>query len=236
MTTAFVAGATGLVGREVVRALRERDVAAHAHVRPASSRLDDWRARFEGLGATVDATPWEADAMGATIARVGPDVVFALLGTTQARQRRVASAGGDAAANTYEAVDYGLTKLLLDAVTAGAPGARFVYLSAIGADGGRGAYMAVRKRLEGHLREGDVPWTVARPSFILGDRDEERKGEALGAAVTDLGLSIAGLLGAGRMKARYASIQAPELARGLVRLGLDPEAAGQVYETDALRG
>ena len=56
-----VAGATGLTGREVVAQLRQRGVPTVAHVRPDSPRLDEWRARFEALGATVDTTPWAPD-------------------------------------------------------------------------------------------------------------------------------------------------------------------------------
>jgi uncharacterized protein YbjT (DUF2867 family) len=64
MTTAFVAGATGFTGREVVRVLRERKVDTVAHVRPDSAKLEAWRARFEAQGARVDTTAWETDAMG----------------------------------------------------------------------------------------------------------------------------------------------------------------------------
>src|SRR5215208_1501420 len=68
MTTAFVAGATGYTGREVVRQLVERGVRAVAHVRPDSPRLAEWRERFAELGAEVDATPWEEPAMRASLA------------------------------------------------------------------------------------------------------------------------------------------------------------------------
>ena len=78
--TAFVAGATGYTGREVVAELRRRGIETTAHVRPGAAAADTWRARFETLGATVDTTPWEPAAMDATIARVRPDYVFALLG------------------------------------------------------------------------------------------------------------------------------------------------------------
>ena len=40
---AFVAGATGFTGREVVRLLVERGVPAVAHVRPDSPRLEEWK-------------------------------------------------------------------------------------------------------------------------------------------------------------------------------------------------
>ncbi len=56
---AFVAGATGYTGRELVRVLAESGRKVVAHVRPDSSRLDEWRERFAALGATLDTTPWE---------------------------------------------------------------------------------------------------------------------------------------------------------------------------------
>ena len=64
---AFVAGATGFTGREVVRVLLDRGVPTVAHIRPDSSRLDEWRERFEGLGARTDTTAWEKEPMSATL-------------------------------------------------------------------------------------------------------------------------------------------------------------------------
>ena len=53
MQIAFVAGATGYTGREVVRVLLERGVRTVAHVRPDSPHVDEWRSRFEAQGAAV---------------------------------------------------------------------------------------------------------------------------------------------------------------------------------------
>lgn len=229
-TTAFVAGATGFTGRAVVAALRARGIETVAHVRPDSSGLDRWRATFEGLGARVDTTPWEAEAMAETLRSVRPAVVFSLLGTTRAR----AKSEGRAAEAAYEAVDYGLSVLLLRAAESCDPRPRFVYLSAIGADGGRGAYMDARKRVEAALCESDVPWIIARPSFIIGDRDETRPGERLGAGITDGAVALAGLLGARRLRARYRSTSNRDLAERLVALALEPGTAGRIYEGGSL--
>ena len=61
--TAFVLGATGFVGREVVRQLCVRGTKTYAHVRPDSKQVADWRARFGELGAEVDTTAWDAAAI-----------------------------------------------------------------------------------------------------------------------------------------------------------------------------
>ena len=105
---------------------------------------------IEALGAVVDTTPWQERELAATLARVQPSVVFALLGTTRRRMRESGSH------DSYESVDYGLTAMLLRAVRTSAPDARFVYLSAIGVGPkGRGSYMHVRWRLE-HVQQGEA--------------------------------------------------------------------------------
>lgn len=211
----FVAGATGYTGREVVRQARRAGHEVFAHVRPDSPVLDEWRQRFGAFGASVDATEWKPAAMQATLARLRPDVVFALLGTTKARARKAA----DRSDESYERVDYGLTRLLLDAVGTLTPPPRFVYLSAVGADRPpSGEYYRVRHRLERELAASGVPHVIARPSFITGeDRDESRPGERIAARVSDAVLGALAGLGAKRFAARYRSTDAATLAAALIR-------------------
>ena len=214
---AFVAGATGYTGREVVAALRARGLRTVAHVRPGSSRLEEWRARFEALGAEVDATPWEPAAMSATFARLAPSQVYALLGTTAKRAR----GEGRSAVAAYESVDYGLSKQLIDAAVSLDDAPRFVYLSSQGVEPGtRNPYLAARARVEAELSASALPYLIARPSFITGaDRDEARPAERWGAAAADLALGALGALGARRLRERFASTDARTLARALVHWG-----------------
>ena len=224
---AFVAGATGLTGRSVVDCLRARTVVTHAHVRPDSSQLERWRSRFDECGATLDQTAWTLEAMTATFARVRPTHVFALLGTTK---RRMRSEGGD-----YRAIDYGLTALLIDALLAAEVSARFVYLSAAGVNPKTSnAYLKARADLEAKLKASGLPWVIARPSFILGDRDANRPMESVGASVADGLLSVGKLLGMRKAAERYRSTPAPVLAHALVTHGLDGDA-GALIEGAALR-
>lgn len=225
---AFVAGATGLTGRFVVEALVRAGVEAVAHVRPDSGALGAWRARFEGVGAVVDSSDWSAAGMVGAMERWRPDVVFALLGTTQARARK---GGGD-----YEAVDVGLTLLLVDAVVASGVGARVVYLSALGAERGRGGYLGARRRVEAYLRGSGLAWTIARPSLIVGDRDEGRLGEGVAQVVVDGVMGMVGALGGRGVADRWRSIEGEVLAAGLVRVALDPAGVGRVVESGELRG
>jgi uncharacterized protein YbjT (DUF2867 family) len=230
---AFVAGATGYTGRAVVAELRAQGIDTVAHVRPDSSRADEHRDRFAALGATVDRTPWEADAVAEALRRIQPTLVFALLGTTRARAREE----GMAAQQAYARVDYGLTKWLIDAAASVAPLPRFVYLSAVGvSETSKNAYIAARARAEAALRASGVPWTIARPAIISGaDREDERPLERIAAAVGDGVLAVAGALGGARLRDRWRSIDAPTLARGLVRVGLDPAFADRVARPEDLR-
>jgi nucleoside-diphosphate-sugar epimerase len=235
VTTAFVAGATGYTGREVVHQLRAMGIETVAHVRPDSSRLAEWRTRFESLGAKVDTTAWDPAAMAATMRALRPDLVFALLGTTRSRAREARQHRGRD--EGYEAVDYGLTMLLYAAAVESGGRPRFVYLSAIGVrEEGGNAYLAARARVERALRSGPLPWTIARPSFITGpDREEFRLGERLGAIVIDGLLAVAGWFGGKRLRDRYRSTTNVALARALVWLGFDPGSAGRTVESEELR-
>ena len=212
---AFVAGATGYAGREVVRALRARGARVHAHVRPDSARLAEWRERFGELGAVIDVSPWDAHAITGTISRIQPTHVFALLGTTRARARAEPGA-------SYETVDYGLTHTLIQATTQAAPDALFVYLSALGARAGaRSAYLAVRGRIEQELQTSTLRHLVARPALITGpDRDDRRPAEQLAARIVDAALSAARSVGARSIHASYASLTGREVGEGLAILAL----------------
>ena len=230
---AFVAGATGYTGRAVVEVLVARGVRTVAHVRPDSSQRAEWTERWQQQGAEVDATPWEPAALGETLTRLRPRLVFALLGTTRARAKRE----GRGAVEAYETIDYGMTMMLRDAAQACGCRPRFVYVSmAALPQSSRNPYVDVRIRVERALREGTLPYTIARPAIITGGRDEPRLGEAIGASVIDGALAFAGLLGARRLRDRYRSMTNVELARGLVRAAMDPACENQVVEGDALRG
>ncbi len=237
MTTAFVAGATGYTGREVVRQLAATDCRTIAHVRPDSPRLGEWTERFSQWGAEPDQTAWTPEAMAETLAALQPDVVFGLLGTTKARGRRVARAGGEPESQSYEQVDVALTVMLLEAAVAAGNRPRFVYLSSLGVHAAAlGPYLQARWKVEERLRASDVPWTIARPSFISGPgRDDARPGERVGALVTDGLLAVAGILGARRTRDRLGSMNNAELAAGLVRYALDPNGEGRIVDSADLR-
>jgi len=233
MQIAFVAGATGYTGREVVRALVGRGVRTVAHIRPDSSRVDEWRARFEAGGAAVDTTPWSDAAMTNTLSALQPTHVFSLLGTTRARRRASASRGK---AESYESIDYGLTALLIRAAVASGSRPRFVYLSSIGVrEHSTNSYLVARWRAESLLRASGLPYTIARPSFITGPgRDESRPLERAGAGVANVIAGLARVVGARRFAGSVRSLTGAELAAGLVRHAFDFTGENVTIGTDEL--
>lgn len=228
--TAFVLGATGFVGREVVRQLCVRGAQAIAHVRPDSRQLADWQTKFAALGATVDTTAWDAAALAQTFRASRPAQIYICIGTTRSKAKTDAIAG-----DIYEKVDLGLTVLAVEAARASEVQPRLVYLSSVGADrSARSAYLRARGKAEDAVMQSGLPWIVARPSIITGERDESRFGEAAAGVVGDGLLAVVGLFGGKKVRDRYRSTTPDVLASALIRLGEQPEA-NQTVDGAALR-
>jgi uncharacterized protein YbjT (DUF2867 family) len=229
---AFVAGATGYTGREVVRLLVEAGVETVAHIRPDSSSRSTWETQFPQMGASVSLAAWTKDEIEAEFSERPPDLVFGLIGTTRARAKEAE----DKNRETYEAVDYGLTALLIDLCQSREKKPSFIYLSSLGVGpDSPSSYVQARWKVEAKLGDSDLNYLIARPSFISGEgRDVPRPLERAGAVVSDGALSILGHLGFKKTQEKYASMDNTQLACGLVNLSL----AGfqhSVVEADEIR-
>ncbi len=235
----FVLGATGYVGSAVVERLAE---SAHlgavvAHVRPGSARADLAIARCAALGPKVhvNRAPLEAGPLGDSLERWTPTHLFLCHGTTAKRAR------SEDLAAPYEAIDVGLTRLLVDAALAQAPepdlGPRVVHLSSVGASpSSRSPYLAARGRAEGIVRDSGLPFTICRAPLLTGpDRDEHRPGEVWGRRLLDPLLLALGAIGLGDLRDRYRSMDASECAAGLVRSGFHYMTINRIVESDELR-
>ena len=137
---------------------------------------------------------------------------------------------------TYEAIDYGLTKMAIDAAVKSACRPRFVYLSSLGAGGNaRSAYMGARAKTEAALLHSGLPYTIARPSFITGpDRNESRPGEEIGAWLASGLLTFCGWLGARDFRDKYRPTDAKGLALALVHFAQSKEGENRVISSETL--
>lgn len=214
----FVAGATGFVGRALVPALIARGVETVAHVRPDSRALAEWKPKFEAMGARVDTTPWQTEAMTARLRQLAPTHVWNVIGTTRKR-----AAADGVRGDIYQAVDVELTKILVAAAVGAGSRPRLVQLSSVGTSPkASSAYLRGRAQADAAVMSSGLPWAIARPSFIVGEgRDDRRRLEDTSAAVANAVLGVAGFLGAKRLRDTYRSIEPETLAAALVRLGLD---------------
>lgn len=149
--TALVAGATGLVGREILRGLLTDDSVAAVHAlarRPLELRHPKLTTQVVDFAA-LPALP-----------RV--DEVYLALGTT------IKVAGSQAA---FRAVDHD-ANLAVATAARRAGAARLGLVSAMGADGRSSIfYSRVKGELEDHLAGlGYEGLVIARPSLLVGDR------------------------------------------------------------------
>jgi uncharacterized protein YbjT (DUF2867 family) len=201
-------GATGLVGRELLRLLCadpgvDRVIAL---VRRPMAGGDDPKLRMEV--ADFDALESRADVFSV-------DQIFCALGTT------IKQAGSRAAFRRVD-LEYPLAAARLG-VERGA--SHFLVVTAVGAwASSRVFYNRVKGELEDALRT--LPYrsiTIARPSLLLGDRDERRFGEELGKRL--------GWLAPGR----YRPVSASAVALALVLAARESRPGLHIIESEEIR-
>ena len=201
--TAIIAGASGLVGKEILLGLLADDTVASVHClgrrMPAIEhpKLTSHVIDFGNLPALPPA-----------------DEVYLALGTT------IKVAGSQAA---FRAVDFDANLAVAKAALA-AGAKKLGLVSAMGADAGSAVFYS---RIKGELEEAlkNLPFTgvvFARPSLLAGDRaslgQPTRRGEELGFAFSKaIGFMI---------PRNYRPIQASAVANALLRAV--PDALGQV--------
>jgi uncharacterized protein YbjT (DUF2867 family) len=161
-----VAGATGLVGRELIRQLERRpDVAFTALVRrPGTLRVESGRVREE-VFAYEDPASYQ---------RLGTDIpcdaLLCALGTTLKR------AGSSAA---FRQVDLDYPLALMARLAQLGPRPLFGVVSSAGTGHPRGLYLTTKAEMEKALMDSGLPYVIVRPSLLMGDRPEFRLAERL---------------------------------------------------------
>lgn len=201
----LLAGATGLTGEHLLdRLLNEptvsrvlapsrRPLADHPHL---ENPVGELHALLPGLSGQVD-------------------IAYCCLGTT------IKQAGSQ---DAFIAVDKDM--VVAFGARARALGARhLLVISAVNADPESSIfYSRVKGEMEEALKAQNWPQlTIARPSLLIGERQDQRLVEQLAAPLSKL------------IPGKYGGIEALALARALWRLALEEQNGVRVVESDELR-
>lgn len=209
---ALVAGATGLVGRALVHALAQDTAYAEVHVLsrralPAPApRVQVHVADFE------------------TLAWLPPvDDVYIALGST------IKQAGSQAA---FRRVDFDYV-LRVAQLAQGSGATRLGVVSAMGADAqSRLFYNRVKGEMEAAVSAlGYASVSIARPSFLAGDRARLDQAPRLGEHLALAAFAVAAPL----IPMRYRAIRAETVAQALHRAVLAGAPGAQVLLSDTLQ-
>jgi uncharacterized protein YbjT (DUF2867 family) len=214
VTTAWLAGGSGLVGGELLRLLlADPSFTKVVSVGRRTLPLEDARL-VQAKVDLADAASFESSSFEALAA---PDVAFACLGTT------IKKAGSQEA---FRAVDQ--HAVVSFAKAAKAKGARvFVHVSSLGASPRASSfYSRVKGETEAELEKlGFESVYALRPSILDGDRAESRPLERVGLAFAR---ALGPVLG------KYRPTAASAVARTMIAKAKAPEPGAQVIEADAI--
>jgi uncharacterized protein YbjT (DUF2867 family) len=209
MQRIFVTGATGFVGKYVIRALLAQGFLVRTLVRHGSER--DLQG-FESI-ERVPGDVLKPDALPATVE--GCAAVVHLVGIIREHRSRGV---------TFEALHTRATQNML-AVAKAAAVKRFVHMSALGTrPDAVSRYHRTKWAAEEAVRASGLDWTIFRPSVIFGRGDE---------LVTMLAgmvqrLPVVPVLGSGRYRLQPIAVE--QVAEGFARAARNQRSVGKVYE------
>ena len=213
MKTALLAGATGLVGSQLLPLL----LAAERYEKVLVVGRRPVPLEHPKLVQVVT----DLDALEALQPTLVADDVYCCLGTT------LKQAGSKAA---FYQVDFRYVTQLA-ALTAGQGATQFLVVSSMGADAGSSIYYSrVKGEMEAAVREAPFRAVhIFRPSLLLGERPQPRLAERAGAVV--LGLLRPLLRGPLR---KYRAVSGVAVAAAMLHAA-EAEASGvQVHSSDEL--
>lgn len=212
--TALVAGGTGLVGRHLVDLLLETKEFAEIFVlvRKGSTH------QFKG----VSILEVDYDHLSDYKNQLHADAVFCCLGTTMKK------AGSK---EQFRRVDFTYPyELAMFSLENGSQ--QFNIITASGANADSVFYYnKIKGEVENAISKlGFQNINIFRPSLLLGQREEQRMGEKVGASVAKI---INPLLAGGFKK--YRAIQAETVARAMVNVSLENRKGLQILPSDVLQ-
>jgi len=219
-----IAGATGLIGREMIQVLRERpNLAIFALVRKGSS--------LGGLGGCAREIEFDYDSPD-HYERIGNDIpcdaLLCALGST------IKKAGSP---DAFRKVDLEYPSKLIGRMQQLPNRPMFGLVSSVGAGKPKGLYLGTKCECEKRLIDSGLPHLIVRPSLLLGRREEFRLGEfAAKLILVPYLAAIKALAPQSELLWRWAPIEAAKVAEAMARICVDepPIEQSRVLEGLAL--
>ena len=212
--TALLLGATGLVGKSLLKLLLQDPAYSKVRVLLRKDTLAT-HPKAEKILVNFDKLSTHAEAFAV-------DHVFCCLGTT------IKKAGSQEAFYKVDATyPYEAARLAKE------KGAKqFLIVTAMGADKNSGIfYNRVKGEVEEKISALQFPgFHVIRPSLLLGERDEKRMGEKIGQIV----MGNLGFLMVGPLK-KYKAIEGEKVARSMLNIAKQNLAGRHIFESDQLQ-
>lgn len=206
MQKLFIAGATGAVGRTLLRQAEATGADVVPHLRPKTAAQGK-SLHPKAVMLELSQTKAVAEALKST----ERTTILQLIGTMKKRF---------GAGDTYETSDIGTTQQLVDAAKLAGTVNHLVLLSSIGAGNPAGAYLKAKARAEAIVQNSGLPFTIFRPSAFMGE----------GHHIPGVFKTLTKLLGA----KRYEPIEVEELARALLKVAQDRAPLNAILEGEAL--
>jgi uncharacterized protein YbjT (DUF2867 family) len=213
MKTALIAGATGLVGSELLKLLIDSEAYQEIHVLTRRSLEMNSPKMIEHIIDFDKLDQFEVDS--------SIDHVFCTLGTTIKKAKTK---------ENFRKVDYDYV-LALGKKAKEWNSKKFLVVSSIGANAKSSIfYSRVKGEIEQSLENLKLNHLfIFRPSLLLGDRKEHRTGEK---AAINL-YKIIDPLFFGPFK-KYKGIQAHQVAQGMLKTAFHNDKPFQIFESDAI--
>ena len=211
--TAILLGATGLTGRLLLKKLiaDDRYSSIKLFSRKASGNSSPKVEEF--IGDILQLEHFQNEFIA--------DEIFCCIGTTSAKTKD---------RTVYKAIDYGIPHEASKLAKANQI-PTFMVISAMGANAkSKIFYNRTKGEMEQAVLNQKIPNTyILRPSLILGERDEKRFGESLGAIL----LKITNVILTGRLK-KYRAIEADFIANAMLTLA-NSKHNSQIVNSDMIQ-
>ena len=211
MKTALIAGATGLIGKQLLQLLLD-DTYYGKVIAISRKPIGIEHSKLENLVTDFDQLEMYASQLQA-------DDVFCCLGTTI----RVAKTK-----EAFRKVDYDYP-VLLGELTKKGGSSQYLLVSALGADKKSSVfYNRVKGEVEEAIRSlGFKGYHIFRPSLLLGDRTEERVGEGAATAF----FKMFGFL----IPLKWKAIDSGKVAKAMLSVAKAAKAGYHVHESKEMQ-